>query len=266
MRTSEHVKPIRVLPHWYLTKDGDPRALALYERHYPCRHYQDGRLWRFFCGPSEKIVLISRRADALFVWAAGSELCRLAQRRRSEEQLPDPGSNGDRLAPLAQERLYTYVNRNKSEAPIRVTASCGRDGVDAAEPRKPDLRYSRQGVTYLQQDMAEIVLWSPLGNLAGPDLVASRCCLQSTWPHPRQPAIPTILESQTLSERALPCPLFYLSGSSHKFSRLPTCLSRNRARRPTDTPASFEIETSLQLEGHSQSIVARFGLCSVADG
>lgn len=58
----------QVSRHWFLTKDGDPRGLSLYERHYSCRKYKDGRLRRFFCGPGEKIVLITPRGDALFVW------------------------------------------------------------------------------------------------------------------------------------------------------------------------------------------------------
>lgn len=54
--------------HWLFTRDGDPRGLALYERHYSCRRYQDGRVRRLFCGPGQKTVLISPRGDALLVW------------------------------------------------------------------------------------------------------------------------------------------------------------------------------------------------------
>jgi hypothetical protein len=53
---------------WKEIKDGDKRALRLYERHYSCRHYADGRVRRQFVGPGERIVLLSPRADALFVW------------------------------------------------------------------------------------------------------------------------------------------------------------------------------------------------------
>lgn len=59
---------LRVSQHWYLTKDGNKRALALYERHYSCRRYADGRVRRLFCGPGEKMVLLARNSDALFVW------------------------------------------------------------------------------------------------------------------------------------------------------------------------------------------------------
>jgi hypothetical protein len=54
--------------HWYLTRDGDPKALNLYERHYSCRKYRDSRKRRLFVGPGEKLVLITKRRDALFVW------------------------------------------------------------------------------------------------------------------------------------------------------------------------------------------------------
>ena len=30
-------------PLWYLTKDGDASCLELYERHYSCYRYRDGR-------------------------------------------------------------------------------------------------------------------------------------------------------------------------------------------------------------------------------
>lgn len=53
---------------WWLTKDGDLDCLALYERHYSCYHYADGRKRTLFVGPGEKVVLRTERADALFVW------------------------------------------------------------------------------------------------------------------------------------------------------------------------------------------------------
>ena len=53
---------------WHTVKDGDPRARALFNRHYSRRRYADGRRPRLFVGPGEKMVLLSPRADALFVW------------------------------------------------------------------------------------------------------------------------------------------------------------------------------------------------------
>lgn len=53
---------------WLAVKDGDRRALRLFERHYSCRSYKDGRQRTLFVGPGEKLVLLTRAADALFVW------------------------------------------------------------------------------------------------------------------------------------------------------------------------------------------------------
>jgi hypothetical protein len=55
---------------WCAAKDGDPRGLSLYRRHYSANHYRDGReRWRrLFVGPGEKLVLLTAPGDALFVW------------------------------------------------------------------------------------------------------------------------------------------------------------------------------------------------------
>jgi len=55
-------------PDWYITKDGDVSCLALYERHYSCRRYADGRKRSQFVGPGEHLVLRTAFADAMFVW------------------------------------------------------------------------------------------------------------------------------------------------------------------------------------------------------
>lgn len=58
----------QVSVHWFLSRDGDQHARELYRRHYSCRRYADGRSPKLFCGPGEKMVLLTRTADALFVW------------------------------------------------------------------------------------------------------------------------------------------------------------------------------------------------------
>lgn len=55
-------------PVWWLTKDGDLDCLDLYERHYSCYRYADGRQRKLFVGPGEKVVLRTAAADAMFVW------------------------------------------------------------------------------------------------------------------------------------------------------------------------------------------------------
>ncbi len=59
---------VHAFDHWLLTRDGDPCGLALYERHYSCRRYRDGRRRCLFCGPGQKTVLIAPTGDALLVW------------------------------------------------------------------------------------------------------------------------------------------------------------------------------------------------------
>lgn len=55
-------------PLWYVTKDGDKSCLELYERHYSCNRYADGRQRTQFVGPGAHIVLRTADADAMFVW------------------------------------------------------------------------------------------------------------------------------------------------------------------------------------------------------
>lgn len=55
-------------PLWWLTKDGDLDCLEMYERHYSCYDYRDGRSRILFVGPGDKLVLRTEHGDALFVW------------------------------------------------------------------------------------------------------------------------------------------------------------------------------------------------------
>jgi hypothetical protein len=54
--------------HWYATRDGDPRILAIFNRHYSRYVYADGRQQDRIVGPGERMVLLTSHADALFVW------------------------------------------------------------------------------------------------------------------------------------------------------------------------------------------------------
>ena len=105
-------------PVWYLTKDGDLSCLALYERHYSCRRYRDGRQRRLFVGPGEKIVLRTGDADALFVWKkfiddSGQDGVNCAVFRnegpiRSSDLIRQADAVADHVWP--DQRHYTYVN------------------------------------------------------------------------------------------------------------------------------------------------------------
>lgn len=56
---------------WIPVLDGDPRARALYERHYSSQHNikrRKHRKTKLFMGPGEKLPLLLPTADALFAW------------------------------------------------------------------------------------------------------------------------------------------------------------------------------------------------------
>lgn len=55
-------------PLWYITKDGDRACIELYERHYSCYQYRDGRTRTQCVGPGEHIVLRTAAGNAMFVW------------------------------------------------------------------------------------------------------------------------------------------------------------------------------------------------------
>lgn len=63
-------------PLWEVTKDGDPRGLALFQRHYSYNTKRDQLPLDFyrkssdvlFVGPGERLVLITPDSLALFVW------------------------------------------------------------------------------------------------------------------------------------------------------------------------------------------------------
>jgi hypothetical protein len=56
------------VPDWYITRDGDVSCIELYERHYSCNHYADGRKRTQCVGPGQVIFLRTAAADAMFVW------------------------------------------------------------------------------------------------------------------------------------------------------------------------------------------------------
>jgi hypothetical protein len=106
---------------WICVKDGNPSGLALYKRHYSARKYADGRSPKLFCGPGEKIVLLTPEHDALFVWrkfidASGQRGVNCAVFRNESPRLSsDLILDAMRLAwdRWPGERLYTYVNPRK---------------------------------------------------------------------------------------------------------------------------------------------------------
>jgi hypothetical protein len=110
---------------WHAVKDGDAAGLELYLRHYSSRRYRDGRVRKLFCGPGEKMVLLTDRLDALFVWRkfrddGGEQGVNCAVFRNESSFLSsDLIKEAVRLARRRWpgERLYTYVNPKKIRSP-----------------------------------------------------------------------------------------------------------------------------------------------------
>lgn len=129
---------LQVSPNWYATKDGDQQALALYERHYSCYQYADGRIRKLFVGPGEKLVLIGADADALFVWRKfqsgdGQQGVNCAVFRNEGRVLSSDLIREAMAVAWARwpgERLYTYV---KSTA-VRSATTRKRRGVPDPQP------------------------------------------------------------------------------------------------------------------------------------
>jgi hypothetical protein len=107
--------------YWHEAKDGNAEARELFDRHYSRYRYKDGRKPKLFCGPGEKMVLLTEAADALFVWrkfrsADGQQgincaIFRNESRHLSSDMILDAEEIAWRRWPQA--RLFTYV---KAEA------------------------------------------------------------------------------------------------------------------------------------------------------
>jgi hypothetical protein len=110
---------------WIQVRDGNPWARALFKRHYSYRPYRDGRKPKLFCGPGEKMVLITANADALFVWrrfisADGQKGVNCAVFRNESGILSSQlilEAEQMAWARWPGERLYTYVNADKVKSP-----------------------------------------------------------------------------------------------------------------------------------------------------
>jgi hypothetical protein len=128
-------------PAWYLTKDGDATCLELYERHYSCYKYRDGRKRRLFAGPGEKIVLRTGDGDAMFVWRnfiddSGEVGINCAVFRNESAHLSSELiRQADAIADVAWpgQRHYTYVNpravRSRNPGYCFVAAGWRKSGV-----------------------------------------------------------------------------------------------------------------------------------------
>jgi hypothetical protein len=112
---------IKLDNHWIGVKDGDDRARAIFNRHYSRHFYKDGRKPLEFVGPGEKMVLLTQRCDALFVWrkfidASGQRGVNCSVFRNESKLLSSLLIyEAEQMARnrWPGERLYTYVNSEK---------------------------------------------------------------------------------------------------------------------------------------------------------
>ncbi len=117
-------------PVWWVTKDGDLDCQEMYERHYSCNRYLDGRRERDkrFVGPGEKLVLRTEPGDAVFAWRLFVDGCidqRTGERQdgvncavfrnESAHLSSDLIRQADAIADVVwpHRRHYTYVSRQK---------------------------------------------------------------------------------------------------------------------------------------------------------
>jgi DNA modification methylase len=115
----ESTFPVRYYSHWQEFRDGNHKGLELYERHYSCYHYKDGRERKLFVGPGEKMVLMTAKQDALFVWRkfkddSGQTGINCAVFRNESDILSSELIlEAEKIAAgrWPGERLYTYVDR-----------------------------------------------------------------------------------------------------------------------------------------------------------
>jgi hypothetical protein len=99
--------------HWIGVKDGDPRAVALYKRHYSARQGADWLRYGF-SGKGESMVLITADCKALFGWRKVEGEGVNCFVFRNEGDVLSSGLISEAMALAWQrwpdERLYTYVN------------------------------------------------------------------------------------------------------------------------------------------------------------
>lgn len=105
------------LGQWRTVKDGDPRAVALFHRHYSCADNTVDHTRYGFSGNGESMVLLSQDCQALWCWrrvAGEGVLCSVF---RNEGPVLSSQLIREAVALAWQrwpgERLYTYVNPGK---------------------------------------------------------------------------------------------------------------------------------------------------------
>lgn len=205
------VLPVATWGRWHEYRDGHPRALELYERHYSAYHYADGRERKLFMGPGEKTVLLTADGKALFGWrkfkddSGQTGVCCAVFRNEGPHLSSDLIREAMAIAwkRWPGERLYTYVNSEKvrSENPgycfkqAGWTHRCNTTGglavLDAIPPEFPHkmLHYPASHATAPLRPWAEgIGYFDPIDMTGVPDVT-------------RGPGLKSVWGSQDLDER-----------------------------------------------------------------
>ena len=107
--------------YWIEVKDGDPRAVGLYERHYSCYKPKNGRkidrVRYGFSGKGESMVLLIQDCRALFCWRLVKSEGVQCSVFRNEGSLLSSDLIKESCELAWQRwpgrRLYSYVNANK---------------------------------------------------------------------------------------------------------------------------------------------------------
>lgn len=118
---NSELSPMFTDGYWIGVKDGDRRALALYNRHYSAYQYKDGRERKLFVGPGEKLIMITFQINALFAWrkfismddqeGVNCAVFRNESNILSSVLILEAEQIAWRKWP--NQRLYTYVNGDK---------------------------------------------------------------------------------------------------------------------------------------------------------
>lgn len=108
---------------WIAVKDGDPRAVALYNRHYSARKGKIDRVRYGFSGQGESLILLTVDCQALFGWRKQSihdddqdgVNCFVFRREGGLELASDLIKDAIQWAytKWGNERLYTYIDSRK---------------------------------------------------------------------------------------------------------------------------------------------------------
>ena len=118
-------------PQWWLTTDQDVALLAMHARHYPKRHYADGRRVYQCMGPGDKVALRTEACDAIWGWRKFIDDCIDIRTNKRQEGVncaffrnegpvrsSDLVRQADAIADCewADRRHYTYVDPQRVRA------------------------------------------------------------------------------------------------------------------------------------------------------